>query len=130
MNLKEQTYRIKKMMGLNESSKKRELIKKLIDNAIDDLKHMCEQNDEDNIYIDPEDCELIESDIKVQINNISDVQGKMYIELVVNYENYHHYSDEESLEWEIYGQLKKWIPNCAIKIIEMINNYPEDQRQW
>lgn len=131
MNIQENIKRIKEVMGLNESTQKREVIKKLIDNVIDELKHTCEtQNDEDNIYVSPEVCELIESDLKVQINNIEVDQGKMYIELIANYENYHHYYDEEPLEWEIRQQLKKWIPNCVVEVIKLNNTYNPELRQW
>jgi hypothetical protein len=130
MNLQENIQRIKEMMNITESESKTNVIKGLIDNCLEEMKETCNNNDEDNEYLSYETCELLDSDFKYIINDISQVQGKMYIELKIYYNNYNFVGDEESFEWDLYYFLKKWIPNCAIKVIELNNTYDPELRQW
>ena len=130
MNLQENISRINELILINESKNMINTIKGLIDLSIEEINEMCHQNDDNNEYVSYDTCELLLSDFKYTIESIDNDQGKMIVKLAIKYHNYNYFYDWESFEWEIRHYLKKWIPNVDIKVVDSINNFDPELRQW
>lgn len=130
MNLNDNISRINELILINESKNKINVIKGLIDNSIQEINEMCHKNDDYNEYITQDTCELLLSDFKYTIEDIYFDEGKMMVKIKIQYRNYQHFYDWESFEWDIRYYLKKLIPNVDIKVIDSINNFDPESRQW
>jgi hypothetical protein len=132
MNLQEHTNRIKQMMGVisEDYSKKSEGHQKLVDMVLDDLKYKCETlNSESDEIVSFDACELINSDLKVQVVDVKQYDNGKSILILLKYKNY-RFIDEDSFVYELRDGLKKWIGNIKIEVEDSINIFPEEDRQW
>ena len=132
MNLQENIQRIKEMMGvINEDySKKREDYQKLVDMVLGDLKYKCEtENSESDEIVNFDACELIDSNLKVEVIDVKKLDTGKSILISLKYENY-NYIDEDSFVYELRDGLKRWIGNIKIEVEDSINIFPEEDRQY
>ena len=132
MNLQENIQRIKEMMGvINEDySKKREDYQKLVDMVLGDLKYKCEtENSESDEIVNFDACELIDSNLKVEVIDVKKLDTGKSILISLKYENY-NYIDEDSFVYELRDGLKRWIGNIKIEVEDSINIFPEEDRQF
>ena len=132
MNLQENIQRIKEMMGvINEDySKKREDYQKLVDMVLGNLKYKCEtENSESDEIVNFDACELIDSNLKVEVIDVKKLDTGKSILISLKYENY-NYIDEDSFVYELRDGLKRWIGNIKIEVEDSINIFPEEDRQF
>ena len=132
MNLHENIHRIKQMMGVisEDYSKKSEGHQKLVDMVLDDLKYKCETlNSESDEIVSFDACELINSDLKVQVVDVKQYDNGKSILILLKYKNY-RFIDEDSFVYELQDGLKKWIGNIKIEVEDSINIFPDKDRQW
>ena len=125
MNLQENIQRIKEMMGvINED------YQKLVDMVLGDLKYKCEtQNSESDEIVNFDACELIDSNLKVEVIDVKKLDTGKSILISLKYENY-NYIDEDSFVYELRDGLKRWIGNIKIEVEDSINIFPEEDRQF
>ena len=125
MNLQENIQRIKEMMGvINEG------YQKLVDMVLGDLKYKCEtQNSESDEIVNFDACELIDSNLKVEVIDVKKLDTGKSILISLKYENY-NYIDEDSFVYELRDGLKRWIGNIKIEVEDSINIFPEEDRQY
>ena len=125
MNLQENIQRIKEMMGvINED------YQKLVDMVLGDLKYKCEtQNSESDEIVNFDACELIDSNLKVEVIDVKKLDTGKSILISLKYENY-NYIDEDSFVYELRDGLKRWIGNIKIEVEDSINIFPEEDRQY
>jgi len=132
MNLQENIQRIKSMMGVisEHYSKKSERYQKLVDMVLDNLKYKCETlNSESEEIVSFDACELINSDLKVQVVDVKQYDNGKSILILLKYKNY-RFIDEDSFVYELRDGLKKWVGNIKIEVEDSINIFPDKDRQW
>ena len=120
------------MMGvINEDySKKREDYQKLVDMVLGNLKYKCEtENSESDEIVNFDACELIDSNLKVEVIDVKKLDTGKSILISLKYENY-NYIDEDSFVYELRDGLKRWIGNIKIEVEDSINIFPEEDRQF
>ena len=132
MNLQENIQRIKEMKGEinDDKSKKREDYQKLVDMVLGNLKYKCEtENSESDEIVNFDACELIDSNLKVEVIDVKKLDTGKSILISLKYENY-NYIDEDSFVYELRDGLKRWIGNIKIEVEDSINIFPEEDRQF
>lgn len=110
MNLQEQLYRIKSMMGtINEdTSNIKGLVQELVNNSIDDLRYICDtMNSDHDEIVSFGACDLIDSSINVTVTNIKKEEQLVIITLLIKYKNY-SFIDEDSFVYELNDMLNKF----------------------
>jgi hypothetical protein len=114
----------------NKSINLREKFQKLIDIIIKDMKRTCEiMNDENDEIISFGACELIDADVKVSVSEVSIVNGRRRVLVVIKYHNW-RYIDEDEFVYALSKELRNWVGNHHIEVEDHINTYPPDERQW
>lgn len=127
MNLQEQVTRINEMMGTN---KKLSSYQKIIDMSLESLKKTCEtMNDEDNEYVSFEACDILDSNLKVNVIKTEMIDGVLNLYVDMFYKNY-TYLDYYPLKLELQNELKNYLGVNKIVVKEFENQFPVEDRQW
>lgn len=131
MNLQEQILRIHEMMDKSSLYKKMDLFQKLVDKSIASLKNICEtMNSEDDEIVSFDACEFIDNLVQVKVTSVDTFNENLRILIYIKYKNW-RYMEEESFVYELSDELKKTIgPNVIVEVEDLVNTFPEDQRNW
>lgn len=124
MNLQEQLYRIKSMMGtINEdTSNIKGLFQELVNNSIDELRYICDtMNSDDDEIVSFGACDLIDSSINLTVTNVKKEEQLVIITLLIKYKNY-SFIDEDSFVYELNHMLNKF-GRFSIVVEDSINTF-------
>jgi len=115
---------------ITNKNRKIEMIQHVVDEAIDTLKYICENlNTEDDEYVSYSICELIDSDLNVEVTDVKKHNESFIIVVVIKYNNY-SFIDTDFLLIELRNEVKKFVPVIKIESEDSINTFPEEKRQW
>jgi hypothetical protein len=100
--------------------------------VIEDIKEDCiKQNADDDEIISFYVCDIIETEFKLKLQEVIKDKDVFILNVICEYRSSINMgADLDILETELQWRLKKWIGKNRFRIIDLVNTFPPDLKQW